>query len=621
MLVVDQCEAVFSLCPSVEERVRFLAALVEHARTSSLVVVMRADHISSFAEHPPFLRLSESGLYVLAPMGESQLREAIEAPARQSGLRLEAGLVDLLIRDVEGEPGALPLLSHALRRTWERREGRVLTVEGYRATGGIRGAVAQSAERVYEKTSEGQRPLLRDLMLRLVAPGPEGEPVRNRVPRRLVVASDENDRLVERLVGARLVTSDEGSVELAHEALVRAWPRLRGWLEDDSDGQRHLRHLTAAADAWVAMGRPASELYRGARLQRVVEWRDDARPRLTGAEAEFVAASERLAADEQREAVERARRDRRSNRRLRALVVGLAVLVATAVVAGAAAVRQGGQARTAATEADAGRVGAQGVLTERPDTALLLAIAGLRTHDSPSTRADLLTVLTRTPQLLRAVHTDDGSLFSVEASPDGRTLATYDDENNLTFWEARTLGRLGAFDANLPSGPADAVFAVAPMAFSPDGGTLALGTVTLDPRPVRLIDTADHEVADVQLGGLPTGLTHVADVEYSADGNSLAATFDHYRKGSPDVTSTSAAVWDLRRPAEPVARIRTGAPWAHLALSRTATCCSSQAKVRTVGARPGPRSTAPVRRCARPARCSVGTAMPRCSWTRPGACS
>ena len=237
------------------------------------------------------------------------------------------------------------------------------------------------------------------------------------------------------------------------------------------------------------MGRPASELYRGARLQRVVEWRDDARPRLTGAEAEFVAASERLAADEQREAVERARRDRRSNRRLRAMVVGLAVLVATAVVAGAAALRQGGQARTAATEADAGRVGAQGVLTERPDTALLLAIAGLRTHDSPSTRADLLTVLTRTPQLLRAVHTDDGSLFSVEASPDGRTLATYDDENNLTFWDARTL--VGwAFDANLPSGPADAVFAVAPMAFSPDGGTLALGTVTLDPRPVRLIDTA-----------------------------------------------------------------------------------------------------------------------------------
>ena len=241
-----------------------------------------------FAEHPPFLRLSESGLYVLAPMGESQLREAIEAPARQSGLRLEAGLVDLLVRDVEGEPGALPLLSHALRRTWERREGRVLTVEGYRATGGIRGAVAQSAETVYEKTSEGQRPLLRDLMLRLVRRVREGEPVRNRVPRRLVVAGAENDRLVERLVGARLVTSDEGSVELAHEALARAWPRLRGWLEDDSDGQRNLRHLTAAADAWVAMGRPESELYRGARLQRVVEWRDRARPRLTGAEVAFV---------------------------------------------------------------------------------------------------------------------------------------------------------------------------------------------------------------------------------------------------------------------------------------------------------------------------------------------
>ena len=120
--------------------------------------------------HPAFARLVERGLYLLGAMGEADLRAAIEGPARQAGLLLEPGLVDLLVREVEGEPGALPLLSHALRQTWERREGRTLTVAGYRATGGIRGAVAQSAEAVYERVAAEQRPLLRDLLLRLVDP-------------------------------------------------------------------------------------------------------------------------------------------------------------------------------------------------------------------------------------------------------------------------------------------------------------------------------------------------------------------------------------------------------------------------------------------------------------------
>ena len=109
-------------------------------------MAVRADRLGDVSRPPGFARLVERGLYLLGPMGEDDLRAAIEGPARQAGLLLEPGLVDLLVREVEGEPGALPLLSHALRQTWERREGRTLTVAGYRATGGIRGAVAQSAE-------------------------------------------------------------------------------------------------------------------------------------------------------------------------------------------------------------------------------------------------------------------------------------------------------------------------------------------------------------------------------------------------------------------------------------------------------------------------------------------
>jgi hypothetical protein len=149
-------------------------------------------------------------VYLLGALGDAELRAAIQGPADQTGLLLEPGLVELLVQDVHGEPGALPLLSHALRTTWERREGRTLTVDGYRASGGIRGAVAQSAEAFYAQVPLEQRPLVRDLLLRLIAPSPDGEPVRSRVPRRNVATDSAHDELIELLVDARLVTSDDG---------------------------------------------------------------------------------------------------------------------------------------------------------------------------------------------------------------------------------------------------------------------------------------------------------------------------------------------------------------------------------------------------------------------------
>jgi hypothetical protein len=267
-LVVDQCEEAVTLCRDADEQSRFFAALARHAEQALLVVALRADRLGELSAHPAFARMVERGLYLLKAMDESDLRAAIEGPSRQAGLLLEPGLVDLLVHEVEGEPGALPLLSHALRQTWARREGRTLTVAGYQASGGIRGAVAKSAEQVYEHAPPQQRPMLRDLLLRLVAPSPEGEPVRSRVPRRVVAADAEHEQMIELLVGARLVTSDEGVVELAHEALARAWPRLRSWLDEDVEGQQILRHLATAADTWQAMDRPDSELYRGVRLAR-----------------------------------------------------------------------------------------------------------------------------------------------------------------------------------------------------------------------------------------------------------------------------------------------------------------------------------------------------------------
>ena len=156
VLIVDQFEEAFTQCTE-EERERFFAGLIAEAGACPVVISMRADHLSALAAYPDIARLVERGLYLLGPMDEDGLRAAITGPADSAGMLLEPGFVDLLIREVEGQPGALPLLSHALRRTWERREGRTLTVDGYRSTGGIRGSVAQSAEHLYESLTPVER--------------------------------------------------------------------------------------------------------------------------------------------------------------------------------------------------------------------------------------------------------------------------------------------------------------------------------------------------------------------------------------------------------------------------------------------------------------------------------
>jgi DNA-binding SARP family transcriptional activator/WD40 repeat protein len=360
LLVIDQFEDLFTLGASAETVGAFCARLVAYAEEQApVVVVVRSDHVAALGAEPALARLVEQGLYLMGPLRGDVLRAAIEGPAQQAGLRLEPGLVDLLARDTEDEPGALPLLSHALVETWRRRDGRVLTVEGYRATGGIRGAVARSADRLYESLPAEQRTVLRSLLLRLVAPVPDGEPVRSRVASRALGGDPARERVLGLLVRARLVTAEEDTVELAHEALARAWPRLRAWLDDDAAGQRILRHLAATAEGWEGLGRPADELYRGVRLDAALEWRESARPDLTAVEAAFLDASAAAAAAEGQAAAARARHQARQNRRLRGLLTATATLLVVALAAGLVAVNRSGDARDQRDAARAAQEDAQ----------------------------------------------------------------------------------------------------------------------------------------------------------------------------------------------------------------------------------------------------------------------
>ncbi|UUZ57963.1 hypothetical protein LP418_16680 [Nocardioides sp. B-3] len=222
VLAIDQTEEVFALCDDPDERREFLSRLAEEATRRPVILTLRGDRLAQVTEHDGFSRLVERGLHLVGALDEQALREAVTGPAQQAGLLLEPGLVDLLVREVRDDPGALPLLSHALLETRRRREGNTLTVDGYRATGGIHGAVAQSAELLYGRVETDQRPLLRDTVLRLVSPGIDGEAVRTQVSRRLFTSDPEHERLIQMLVDARLVTSDEGRLEITHEALARA---------------------------------------------------------------------------------------------------------------------------------------------------------------------------------------------------------------------------------------------------------------------------------------------------------------------------------------------------------------------------------------------------------------
>ncbi|MEO6414007.1 MAG: BTAD domain-containing putative transcriptional regulator [Pedococcus sp.] len=559
VFVVDQCEEALALDETSPEREAFFAGLVAFAARGRLVLSLRADRLGELAAHPEFAHLAEKGLYLLGGMGPTELRSAIEGPAAQAGLRLEPGLVDLLVREAEGSPGALPLLSHVLRQTWRGREGDTLTVQGYAATGGVREAVAQSAERLYRELTASQQGMLRDLMVRLVSSDDAGEPVRTRVSRRTVTSDAEHTAVVEALVGARLLSSDGDTVEIAHESLAVAWPRLRSWLDDDVDGLRIMRHLTVAAQSWDELGRPDSELYRGLRQARAAEWRRGHDPELTPPERAFLDASAELADKEQRATEAQVLRERRLNQRLRLGLAVVAALLAVSIVAGALALTARDQADAAARAADrqavvadARRLGAQAMQEPQIDRAVLLAVAGARLYPSIETRTNLTNVLDRAPQLIRVSRTT--GLLSLSLSPDGRRVATAGALTGVSIFDAATLAKVVS----------NGEVSVASVRFDPDGSLLVgatnvwtpTGERRVTPLPLRLLDPATAKQLPTQLGGMPTERIVQQAMAFSADGRWLGAGFQHPRELD---TRTAVRVWRTDRLGSPVASFEL--PW------------------------------------------------------------
>ena len=572
LLVIDQFEELFALCRSEEERASFIGNLLTAASETDgpviVVLTLRADFYAPCANYPQLREALAQNQEYIGAMGTEELRRAIEEPTRRGRWELEAGLVDVLLHEVGHEPGALPLLSHALFETWQRRRGRMLTLSGYASSGGVRGAIAETAETVFsDQFTREQRAIARRIFLRLTELGDEagaGDTRRRATFNELILKPEEatsTRAVLKALADARLITTTENAAEVAHEALIREWPTLHSWLEENREGLRLHRQLSEAAQDWSETNRDPDLLYRGARLAQTREWTSAYQDEMNELESAFLSASieaseresEEREAQRQRElAAARKLAESESQRaeeqfhnagqlRTRAiyLVVVLGLAILAALTAGIfanrnatlavqnASIAQTAQAASTQAIADFTRSEAQRLAAEANSLMLnngdanliaLLAIRSLTMQYTPSGDAVLsgLTSFEVPPRVFRG-HT--GFIFEVDISPDGKYLATASVDGTARLWDLATGETIRTFSGH--TGAIDG------LAFSPDGKTLITG----GDQTVRLWDVATGEELQV-FSGHTAG---VGDVEFSPDGQSIVSS-------SGDQT---ARIWDV----------------------------------------------------------------------------
>ena len=504
VLAVDQFEEVFTVCADENERAEFIDELVLAAaslrRRHTVVLGVRADQYGRCAAYPALSNLLASTNVLVGSMLSDDLRRAVECPAQRVGLYVDPELVDALVHDVEGEPGALPLLSTALLELWQRREGRRLRHASYESAGGVRGAVARLGERAFGQLDEGQQKVARRVFLRLTAVDDDGGVERRSAP--LEELKSEGGEGITQVIGlladSRLLTINEGTLEPAHEALLREWPRLRAWIEEDRDALRIERQLELAAREWHRVGRDPDALYRGARLAEARELSDRGQLELTDAEREFLGAS-----------IARRRRDVTARRRRLAVAFGALTvgLIAIAVVAAVAL----HQKNVAQHERDVAlsrqlALDSSNNLGVDPELALRLALSAV--DKSPT--ADAAAALRQATLAFRQVavlQADSVTAETAAFSPDGSTVVTGGDNGIARVWDAAS----GREIAHLAAGHGT----VQTARFSPDGQSLALG---FKDGTVALTDRSLGAVREV----LRVRGTAVESVAFSRDGARLA---------------------------------------------------------------------------------------------------
>jgi tetratricopeptide (TPR) repeat protein len=336
LLVVDQFEELFTLCHDEDERKQFvesLLAAVADEGALTILIGLRADFYDRCADYEGLRDLVSRQQEFIGPMRQEDLVRVIAEPAKRGGWQFVDGLVEQILEDVGREPGRLPLLSHALLETWRLRRGTVMTLGGYRAAGGVEGAIAKTAENLLKSFDPTQLTIVEHIFLSLTELGQQAEDTRRIASKEELIHGENEesvDVVLEDLVRARLVTIDGEQVEVAHEALIRRWPRLGEWLDENRDRLQFERQLRQDVQRWEASQRDAGYLYRGSRLMETDAWLGQLEEPLSGSELEFIEASRALEAEEERRAAQL-----RSAQTRQRILIGVAVFLLVAVVAAA----------------------------------------------------------------------------------------------------------------------------------------------------------------------------------------------------------------------------------------------------------------------------------------------
>ncbi|MCW5861942.1 MAG: protein kinase [Anaerolineae bacterium] len=585
VLLIDQFEELFFLVADREVTARFLnslyTAVTDPHSQLRVVVTLRADFYDRPLLHPGLSELMQQCTEVIVPLATDELVRAIERPAARMGITVEPELVAVLVADVNEQPGALPLVQYTLSELFEEREGDCLTLSAYRRLGGIGGALERRAEIVYNGLNEELQVITRVLFFRLVTLGDGAEDTRRRVLRDelMAVGIAEQNEIVPPALGAQTVIDAFGAarllsfdrdpitrqptVEIAHESLLHAWPRLRGWVDTDRVQLRLSQWLTQAAMEWEAAGRDNDFLLRGARLSQLAPLMEG-HVALTGRELEFLQASlaarqekalaeetqrqnelataQRLAETEQQRAGEQALAATRLRRRAAYLAGALMVAAALAVVAfflaqasarnatlaterERQALANAGLASTREAEAVANAklatsrelsLAAANTLNFDPELSILLALQALETSQTKQAEEQLHQALQQM-RLIASFATNTsgqtGPQFALSA--DGRRLATA-DTTTLSLWDTQS----GKLLRELPLVESSA--AHYQMAFDESGERLVIVSATSDRTALTIQTWTLAEVEMVTSTTFPLALDDPAVVVISPDWSLLA---------------------------------------------------------------------------------------------------
>jgi WD40 repeat protein/serine/threonine protein kinase/DNA-binding XRE family transcriptional regulator len=621
VLVIDQFEEVFTLVEDEATRTHLLdsllAAVSDPRSRLRVIVTLRADFYDRPLLYPRFGELMRARTEVVLPLAAEELERAIIGPAARVGVTAEASLVATIVQEVGEQPGALPLLQYALTELFQRREGRLLTLAAYRESGGVQGALARRAEELYARLDARAQEAVRQLFLRLVTPGEGVEGTRRRVRLDELATTDQRpatneatdsewsavggrqssgiDVAIEAYGRRRLLTFDrdpvtrQPTVEVAHEALIRAWGRLRAWLDAGREEVRVQRQLARAAAEWVSAGHDPSYLATGARLAQFAVLAEAGGLALNQDERAFLATSRERAEREQVEREAQRRRELAAAQQLaeeqgraaaqlrkRALYLAGALVVAL-TMAGAALFFSERSRRGALEAQEVSRVAtsrelaasAISSLDRDPERSILLALQAVTT-----TYALDHTVLPEAEQALheavQASHlqltfADETSwMMTVAFSPDRTRIATISAEGTAKVRDATTGNVLLTIPGHTPGNES---LAHQRLAFSPDGARLAtcandtvtvwdavsgqalltisnqsneVGSVAFSPDGLRLATGSQDGTVKLWVATTGKELLTLAGHTYQIEGLAFSPDGTRLASGSGDVK-----VWDV----------------------------------------------------------------------------